>query len=110
MEEKKNTGLIIALIVFIILTISLCGFIVYDKVLKPKEDNPIIETNTEKKQENTFEETNTGENTFKETDFIRNTKLVLVDEPACTGAATPLEAEINENKNIAISQNLGPKK
>ncbi|MBQ7140976.1 MAG: hypothetical protein IJO32_05680 [Bacilli bacterium] len=44
--EKKNTGLIVLVVVLSIAVLGLGGFIVYDKVLKSeKEDNNKIETN-----------------------------------------------------------------
>lgn len=52
-ENKKNTGLIIALIIFIILTLLLGGYIAYDKFLSNKSNGLSDEIN---------EEINVGEN------------------------------------------------
>lgn len=49
MEQSNNKTLTILLIVFIIMTLLLGGYIVYDKVLK--KDTPIKETEKEKVQE-----------------------------------------------------------
>ena len=47
MENKKNRGTVVALIIFILSTLVLGGYIVYDKVLntkttEPKTDEPVI--------------------------------------------------------------------
>ena len=49
---------------------------------------------------------NTSNNdNISELDYIRQTSIVLVEEPNCTGGhSTSLKAEINSNKNIAIAQ------
>jgi hypothetical protein len=60
MEEKRNNkGLIIALIIFIVISLVLGGYIVYDKVLKTEnnsQSNEVIEkenTSTNNKTDNT---------------------------------------------------------
>ncbi len=129
-EKKSNKGLIITIVVLVAILLLLGGYIVYDKVINKNNVNEttngtqetiqsnenqnngtVSESSENQNNENiaqSSEEKTNGNNTeYKESDFIRKTKLVLVKEPECTGAATSLEAEINENKNIAISQNLG---
>lgn len=42
-----------------------------------------------------------------ESNFIRETRITLVDEPNCTGNVSSLIANIEPNGNISISQNMG---
>ena len=42
-----------------------------------------------------------------ESNFIRETRITLVDEPNCTGNGSSLIANIEPNGNISISQNMG---
>lgn len=58
MEEKKNTGLVVALVIFIMISLGLGGFICYDKLMnkepntestqKTNENNTVVENNTKK--------------------------------------------------------------
>ena len=57
--EKKNTGLIVTLIIFIMISLALGGFIVNDKVINKKEA-------TEQKKENTVVEKTDKEDDSKE--------------------------------------------
>lgn len=52
-EKKKGKGLVVALVLFILVSIGLGGYIVYDKVLTKEE----VKTKTEEKKENKKEET-----------------------------------------------------
>jgi len=115
--EKNNKGLKVALIVFIMLTVLLSCYIVYDKVFKGKEE-PIVNNNennnTEQnnKEPEPVEENNTPNEVVKaytEEDFKRATKITLIKEPECNGndEKASLIAEINDNKNINISRSFG---
>ena len=84
--EKENNALVILVVILSLLVLGLSIYIVYDKVLK--NNNIPIENND-----------------FQEKDYIRQTSVVLIEEPNCTGQhSTSLKAEINSNKNIAITQ------
>ena len=54
--EKKNTGLIITLILFIMLSLALGGFILNDKVLNKKDtketkkENTVVEKDEDKEE------------------------------------------------------------
>lgn len=48
--------------------------------------------------------TNDNEN-IDSSNFVRQTRIILVNEPMCTGKDTPLVASIESNGNISISQN-----
>lgn len=53
--EKKNTGLIVVLVIFIILSLALGGFILYDKVLSNDNTNEtkektVVEKNEDKEE------------------------------------------------------------
>lgn len=68
MEEKnKNTGLIISLIFFIIVSIGLGGYICYDKFIANNNDNTNVSNTKNKEKENhPFEEVSlTSEQAFK---------------------------------------------
>ena len=65
MEEKKNTGLVVALVIFILISLGLGGFICYDKLMN-KESNssnnePIQQTN----ENNTAVEANTKKDAYQ---------------------------------------------
>ncbi|MGN1329756.1 MAG: hypothetical protein ACI4VN_00230 [Clostridia bacterium] len=44
--QKKNSGLVLTLIIFILLTLCLGGFILYDKLNETSNENTSIESNT----------------------------------------------------------------
>ena len=71
MEEKnKNNGLIIALIVFIVISLILGGFIIYDKVLNKDNNNEVTEN----------ENSSTTNN--DKTDNAQNSEINLTSEEA----------------------------
>lgn len=67
MEEKsKNTGLIAALVIFIIISLGLGGFIVYDKLINNDADcAKNLENETNKKNTTTEEQTTTEKDTYQ---------------------------------------------
>ena len=73
MEEKsKNNGLIIALIVFIVISLVLGGFIIYDKVLNKNNNshsNEVIENGNTSTNNKTNETQNTEVNLTSEQAF-----------------------------------------
>lgn len=50
MEKNKNTGLVATLIILVIALLGMSGFIIYDKVLKEKDDKEIIDSNDVKEK------------------------------------------------------------
>ena len=58
MEEKKsNRGLVIALVLFIVLSLGLGGYIVYNQFLKqPKDNSNEVSEDTQKEEESDIEE------------------------------------------------------
>lgn len=71
--------------------------------------NNLENNNTNNNQEDivTDKENNDSTVSYSEDDFIRQTKVTLVEEPACTGNASSLTASIEQDGNIAISQGGG---
>ncbi len=58
MEEKKsNRGLVIALVLFVVLSLGLGGYIVYSQILnQPKDNSNEVSKNTQNEEENNTEE------------------------------------------------------
>lgn len=128
-SQSKNIGLYIVIGILCILVLLLGGYIVYDKVLSDKHssennnnsnvaennnqsnNNTVSsneENNTKNDNGNTQEQTQSGADKIDETSFIRDTRVVLVNEPNCTGQhSTPLIANIESNGNISIAQDGG---
>lgn len=67
MEEKsKNTGLIVGLVIFIIISLGLGGFIVYDKLINNDSENTkITEEDTNEKNTKTEEQATTKKDTYQ---------------------------------------------
>ena len=128
-NQSKNTGLYVVIGILCVLVLLLGGYIIYDKVLSNKcssvnnngsnvvennnqsNDNTISnndEINATNNNGNTQEQTQGDDNKIDETSFIRDTRVVLVEEPNCTGQhSTSLIANIEPNGNISIAQDRG---
>lgn len=111
MKNNANNVLNILLIIFIIISILLSGYIVYDAVLSDVENSTDettnIVTNNNKTDNNENSSGGTSNNNVFETDYIRQIRVVLIDEPKCSGNSTPLIASINSDKNIGIYRESG---
>lgn len=102
--EKKNTGLVILTIILSVLVVALSGYIVYDKMLNNNDlDNNISDENGN----NIIDNTENNSENLEELNFVRETRLTLIDEPNCTGRGTPLMATIEDDGNISIAQDGG---
>lgn len=113
-NQKNNKGVIALLIIIIVILSTLCVLFATDTINFNSKGN----NNNELSNENITEEDNTldgnkdnqkqEENNNEKTDesnFIRETKITLIDEPNCTGNGSPLIATIESNGNISIAQN-----
>ena len=69
---KKNS-LIVALIIFVLISVVACGYIVYDKILV-KEDSH------EKNEENTVQDNNMSDNSVTNKEVGQNTTLVTIKD------------------------------
>ena len=104
-NQKNNRGVIALLIVIIVILSVLCilfatGTIIFNT--NKVNDNNTNENVTDKDQNN--QEENNNEK-IDESNFIRETRITLVEEPACTGNSSSLIANIESDGNISISQN-----
>lgn len=112
--EKGITRLKVLVVILCVIVLALGGYFLYDKVLKDElitenetsnnTNNAITNENLDNSNQN--QEENNSSN-FDENDFIRETRVTLIDEPNCTGKGTPLIAAIESNGNISIAQNGG---
>ena len=105
-NQKNNKGVIALLIVIIVILLTLCILFATGKISFNSNDvdnNEINENINDNNIENNNEEIN-------ESNFIRETRITLVEEPACTGNSSPLIANIESDGNISISQNKGAEK
>ncbi len=64
-RKKKNTGLIAVLVIFIIISLGLGGFIVYDKLINNDADNTKITENETNDKNTTTEEQTTKKDTYQ---------------------------------------------
>ena len=104
-NQKNNKGVITLLVVIIVILSVLCilfatGTISFNT--NKVNDNNTNENVTDKDQNN--QEENNNEK-IDESNFIRETRITLVEEPACTGNSSPLIANIESDGNISIAQN-----
>lgn len=119
MENKSKKYMIIYVVIGVlcVLVLLLASYIVYNKALSNKhssannngsnvvENNNQSNNNTTNNNGNTQEQTQSDDNKIDETSFIRATRVVLVEEPNCTGQhSTSLIANIEPNGNISIAQ------
>ena len=114
-NQKNNKGVIILLFVIILILLVLCilfatGTISFNSRIDDNNnglsnENINEENNNEKFDENINEENNNEK--IDESNFLRETRITLVDEPNCTGNSSPLIANIESNGNISISQSKG---
>ena len=109
-NKNNNTGAYVLIGILCTLVLLLGGYIVYDKVLSNKilsveNNNTDVKDNASDAADDNVQQSQS--NSITEDDYIRQTSLVLVEEPNCNGnnPAASLVAEINSEKNIAISQN-----
>ena len=125
-KQRKNVLLYIIVIILSVLVLLLSGYIFYTKSLNDKssssksnENDSLVEnnktdsidtnnSNSNSNSNNSQENINNSEDVVDETSYIRNTKVVLVEEPNCTGQhSTSLIANIEPNGNISIAQDRG---
>ena len=115
-QEKNNKGIIALLVVIIVILLALVILLATGTVSFKSnatnnsnnqsnggitENNNIVDDNANNNNDNQKSQ----DNNVSESDYIRQTSVVLVEEPNCTGQhSTSLTAEINSNKNIAIAQ------
>ena len=57
-ESKSNRGLVVALIIFILISISLAGCIVYDKVIDKKDTNEVEKKESKKEEKENIKKYN----------------------------------------------------
>ena len=111
MEKQKNNKVVITLLVAIIVILSvLCILFATGTIslnTNKVNDNNTNENITDNGQNN--QEENNNEK-IDESNFIRETRITLVEEPACTGNSSPLIANIESDGNISIAQNKGAEK
>lgn len=121
-KQRKNVLLYIIIIILSVLVLLLSGYIFYTKSLNDKssssksnENDSLVENNktdsidtNNSNSNNSQENIDNSEDVVDETSYIRNTKVVLVEEPNCTGQhSTSLIANIEPNGNISIAQDRG---
>lgn len=117
MENSKNNNkrVIALLIVIIVILSALCVLFVTGTIsFKSNKTNNNNQSNGNiTENNNTADDTVTNnidnqqsqDNNVTKSDYIRQTSVVLVEEPNCTGLhSTSLTAKINSNKNIVIEQ------
>lgn len=109
MEKNKSKNIIIILLSLIIVVLGvLCVLFATGKI-----GNKNIQNNTNvinQSSQNTDNSNNSENqaNTINESDYIRQTEVILIKEPDCTGQhSSSLTAAINSNGNIGISQDMG---
>ena len=115
-QEKNNKGVIALLVVIIVILLALVillatGIINFKSNATDNSNNQsnggITENNNkaDDNANNNNDNQKSQDNDVNESNYIRQTSVVLVEEPNCTGQhSTSLTAEINSNKNIAIAQ------
>lgn len=109
-EKNNNKGVIMLLIVIIIILLALVillatGTINFKSNAVNNSNNQSNGSITENNNPDANNNQQSQDNNVNESDYIRQTSVVLVEEPNCTGQhSTSLTAEINSNKNIAIAQ------
>lgn len=97
MRKEKNQNIIIAILgTLVLITVVLVILSMNGTISFTNNDN-----NSDLNEENS--QTIIDD----ENSFIRQTEVVLVDEPNCTGNSSSLVASIEDNGNISISQNGG---
>lgn len=114
-QEKNNKGVIALLVAIIAILLALVillatGTISFKSNATNNSNNQsnggITETNNtaDDTTANNNDNQQSQNNNVSESDYIRQTSVVLVEEPGCTGHSTSLTAEINSDKNIGIAQ------
>lgn len=98
MKGNKRKNIIIGILVAIIVVLLVVIFVICQDNFNYNE--------TEKFNNIQIQNDNNAE-TYDESDFIRQTNIILVDEPNCTGNSSSLVANIEDDGNISVSQNGG---
>lgn len=107
-KEKNNVGVIVILSVVIVILAILCVLFVTNTISLKSGSTNNGNLSNNNVSDNNVESNNYANNNYNETDFIRQTEIVLVKEPDCTGQhSTSLTASINSNGNIGIAQDKG---
>jgi len=113
--KKKNTGLIVLVIVLSLLVVGLGGFIIYDKVLN--KNNEVIEKNNnsaEEKNENNIDENldkvfeiskDTIQELASDTSLNLNTEFSNVDHAVGLYNDDFVSLSINENNKLILKYN-----
>ena len=95
-EKKKGKGLVVALVLFILVSIGLGGYIAYDKVLNKEE----VKTKTEEKKKNKNVEVKKEEVNVKfDSDKSLNTKDI---DYKMYETVEPLQVSVEEKNKVSI--------
>ncbi len=114
MEQGKNKNGIIALLVVIIIILLALVILLATGIINLKSNvtnNSNNQSNVDITENNNTAKDNTNDNSdnqksqdndVSEFNYIRQTSVILVEEPNCTGRPASVKADINSSKNIDI--------
>lgn len=109
--DSKSIIIIFLSIIIVILSALIVLFATGTINLNSKENNSndvnLSNKDKNKNTQNDEDKSNNNDEKIDESNYIRQTKVTLIDEPNCTGNSSPRVATIEADGKISISQNGG---